>query len=205
MDFLQFALEPINLPYTFPMILVLLFWLSTFVGVLDLGSIDIDLELDTDAEADVSVSGGLNNVLHFFHVGEVPIMIIISFWVLFAWVASVLTNFYLDNSSWGVAALVSIPILLSSLLLTKVICTPFVKFFSAISKEDDTEVVGKVCILKSTADSSNLGLAEVKLDNVTQSIYVMPQDAVTLQKGDKALILMKKEDKNCYVVEPYHK
>ena len=207
MEFLKFSLEAVNLPYTFLMLLIALFWLSTFIGFLDLGSFDVDVDLeadvDLDADAEITSVGGMSKLLHFFHVGEVPIMILLSFFFLFAWVGSVLTNYYLENSSWGIAALLALPILIGSLILTKFASIPFVKVFKHISKADDTNVIGKVCILKSNSNKENVGLAEVKLDNVTQTIYVVPKTDIALTKGDKALVIMREESRNCYVVEPY--
>ncbi|UZR95280.1 OB-fold-containig protein [Chondrinema litorale] len=214
MEFLSYALEPVNLPYTFLMILVSFYWLGTFVGVLDLSSFDVDVDLDADidmdadvdTDADVSAEGGsaVNNLLYFFNIGEIPIMILISFFALFLWVGSVLSNYYLANSSWGVAAILFIPLIIVSLLLTKVACMPFVQMFKHINKPDDVKVVGKVCTLRSTADGENMGLAEVKLDGIAQTVYVVTHDGTPLNKGDQALVLMRKEDKNCYVVEAYH-
>ncbi|MEN7551699.1 hypothetical protein AAG747_27535 [Rapidithrix thailandica] len=208
MEFLKYALESVNLPYTFLMILISLYWLATFIGILDLSSFDLDADadVDIDADTDVGVSGGsaLSGVLHFFHIGEIPVMIIISFFALFAWVGSVLANYYLGNTSWGIAALLSIPLCIGSLLITKVACMPFVKVFQHINKPDDIEVVGKVCTLRSQADGENMGLAEVKLDGITQTVYVITHDGLPLSKGDQALVLLRKESKNCYVVEAYH-
>ena len=81
-ELLQAAFSPPNIVFTTLLLVVLLYWASVFMGLLDMGSFDVDLDVDldvdvdidadVDADADVS-AGGIAGILHFFNVGQVPL------------------------------------------------------------------------------------------------------------------------------------
>ncbi|MEH0155219.1 hypothetical protein V6R21_13820 [Limibacter armeniacum] len=201
MDFLIAALQPINLPYTILMAVVALYWLSVIIGVLDFDTFDIDLDADADIEVDGEI-GAMAQVLHYFNIGELPLMIIFSFWFLFMWVGSVLTNHYLGNDSWLIAGAILIPNAFVSLMLTKYATKPFQKAFSHLTKEEDTSVIGKECKLIIPASLDKKGQAEVYTSGYHQRVYVKPLDDKKLQKGDTALIIEFDEQQKCYLIEP---
>ncbi|MBX2841838.1 MAG: DUF1449 family protein [Flammeovirgaceae bacterium] len=206
MEFLQAAFLPVNIPYTGRMVLTMLYWFTVIIGVFDVSSFDIDLDVDVDIDMDAEVDSGnfgIGQVLHFFNFGEVPFMIIFSFLSLFMWVASIMANYYLGNSSWPIALGLFIPIFISCLFLTKFVTYPFVKFFHLAEKVEDTNVLGKICDIIMKADTSMLGQAEVKTQQATQLINIKATANNTLEKGAKGLVLEYNDEKNFYLVEPY--
>ena len=83
-EVLDASMAVVNLPYTVFLGLILLYWLAVIVGGLDLDlfNVEIDADVDVDTNMDTAVSGlggvGLA-VLQFFHVGTVPLMLLLSF------------------------------------------------------------------------------------------------------------------------------
>ena len=86
----QAAIEPVNIVYTILLVVVALYWLSVFLGALDLSSfdfdvdadVDVDADLDVDVDADMDVDGEAHTTigwfagtLHFFNFGKLPFMI----------------------------------------------------------------------------------------------------------------------------------
>ncbi|GAA4826894.1 hypothetical protein [Algivirga pacifica] len=206
MDFLYAALQPINLPFTALMAFVLLYWLSVLVGVLDLDTLDVDLDVDadTDVDTDVHLDGNaFAQVLHFFNVGEMPIMIICSFWFLFMWVISIFSNHFMDNQSGIVAMGLAFPNIVLSLFLTKFSTWPFKRIFQQMTQAEDTSAVGKECELILPVSAERMGQARVQAGSYHQTIYVKTADeSMILPKGKKALVIAYDETEKCYWIEP---
>jgi len=103
-ELIQTAFSPVNLIYTFLLIIVIMYWLSIIIGALDFGSFDIDFDIDADVDIDIDVdaeietgsSSNLAGVLHFFNFGKLPFMVIMSFAVLFAWAIKSIHQFMFD-------------------------------------------------------------------------------------------------------------
>lgn len=213
-QFLEAAFQPLNVPYTILMVVVLIYWLSVIIGVLDFSfldfDVDADVDIDIDADADIDVdgdagAGGMSTFLHFFHFGAVPFMIVFTFLVIFMWFGSILTNYYLANDSWYIALGLFPIFLVVGLFLTKFATVPFVKLFAAMDNQNDIEVVGKVCTLMESVDSQHISHAKVtSQDGMVQMVNVRTtHETTSLPTGSKALIVSYDEDKKCYIVESF--
>ena len=107
-ELIQTAFAPVNLVYTFLLILVLIYWLFIIIGALDFGSLDLDFDIDADVDVDMDIdvdadidtdveagsgAGWFIGFLHFFNFGKMPFMVIMSFLILFSWTFSMLANY----------------------------------------------------------------------------------------------------------------
>ena len=83
-ELLEASISYVNFPFTVLLGLVLLYWITVIVGLLDLDLFDVDLDVDADVDVDVDVDvdagadvpgvGGAGiATLRFFHVGTVPV------------------------------------------------------------------------------------------------------------------------------------
>ena len=148
------AIAAPNLFYTILLGFVLLYFLSVFIGALDLDlfdfdleadfdldvEVDADLELEVDAEMegeiDTAVSPGFwISTLSFFNLGKVPFMIFFSLLVLSMWVIGLIANHhYAGVYSWFAPAFI-LPNFLVSLFIAKFLSEPFKKSFSKMNQE----------------------------------------------------------------------
>ncbi len=200
-QFFEAALLGLNLPYTFLMIVVSLYWGTVFLGLLDMHSIDIDLDADVDHHVEAETAGGgFSKVLHFFNLGDVPFMIIFSFWVLFMWLGSILTNHYTGNQSWLIAVGIFFPLAFVNLFLTKFATWPFLKVFKNLNAEEDTQVIGKECTISMETDDASKGQAEVITSGYHQKITIIASSGQTLLKGSKGLVVDFDQEKQSYIV-----
>ena len=216
MQLFEAAISNLNLPYTILLGLVLLYWLTVFLGVFDIEmfdfdvdvdadfDIDADVDMDVDADADIDAHGSgfsLGKLLHFFNIGDVPFMIILSFMALFMWAGSIALNHYLGNTSLLLALVFFIPLFIVSLFITKFCSAPFVKIFAAFDTQADRSVIGASCTIKVSVSGNSLGQAEVDTDDFHQLINVKSSDGQRLAKGTQALVIDYNEEGNFYVVE----
>ncbi len=193
----------VNIIPTFLMVFVMLYWLVVFMGFVDP---DIDLDVEKDAEiGSHSAAGGLNWILVFFNLREIPLMLFVSLVALPLWVMSVLFNYYTGNTSAIFSILMLVPGLFASLLIAKVVSVPFGRLFGSLKKgtEQPGKVIGRVCVVTSTASYNQVGQCFIKDRNDTLVLNITTSEGNTIEKGKEAIIIQYNPEKRCYMVEPY--
>jgi len=210
-ELIQIAFSPVNIVYTFLLILVISYWLFIIIGAMDFGAFDLDFDFDADMDVDVDMdadvstggAGSLAGVLHFFNFGKLPFMVIMSFVILSAWTISILTNYYFGGGYilFGLALL--FPNLFVSLCLTKVITTPLIPIFEKMeSGIAPVDYIGMTCKLILPASNSKLGQAEVLIDDspLLVNVKVESETIDDFEKGAEAIILRKEKNKPYYII-----
>jgi hypothetical protein len=206
-EVLDASMAAVNLPYTVFLGLILLYWLAVIVGGLDLDlfnvEIDADVDVDTDMDTAVPGLGGVGlAVLQFFHVGTVPLMLLLSFLAVSMWAISVLTNYYLQNHSLLLALFFVVPNVIVSLLATKIVTLPFRAVFHSLHDERQAtpEVIGKVCVVKTSKVDATSGQAEIVGHGAPLLLNVRTMGGEVLDKGEEALVVQCHEHTNTYIV-----
>jgi hypothetical protein len=197
---LQVALAPANVFYTILLGFIMLYWLTVFLGALDLEFLDFDLDadhdldLDGDIEGDADLDGGSGwgmNALSFFNVGQVPFMIFLSFLVLAMWVGSLLAyDAFGQDSEWFFLSWL-LPNLLMGLLITKLASTPFKGLHRRLNEGgiQKRELVGKIGEVILTIRPDSLGRIELLVGEDTFVLDVLSADEASISVGQQALIV----------------
>ena len=215
-ELIQTAFSPVNLIYTFLLILILIYWLSIIIGVLDFGSFDMDFDVDAEVDVDIDVDaemdtdldtgsvGGLAGILHFFNFGKLPFMVIMSFLVLSSWSISILANHYFGGGSILFALALFFPNLFVSLCLTKVITTPLIPVFEKLDAGvEPVDYIGLTCKIILPASVTKMGQAEVIFENSPLRVNVMVESSAedSFNKGEEAIIIRKEKSKPYYIIK----
>lgn len=155
------AFSPVNLVPTLLLLVVLIYWSLVIVGVLSESIGDFDLDLP-DAEP-----GPLWGAVKFLHLGDVPVMVVASLFVVFFWATSMISNYYFnpDLRVWVVLYCL-IPNVLISLLITKAILFPLVPWLRRIVREDTirTDYVGRQAVVHSLEINNEFGQIALEHD-----------------------------------------
>ncbi|AIZ65499.1 hypothetical protein PK28_17875 (plasmid) [Hymenobacter sp. DG25B] len=211
-ELLHAAVSPPNIGPTAVLVFVLLYWMTVILGLIDFKTLDLDTdhEVHTGHHADGTSGTGvdwLNNALVFFNLGRVPLMVFLSLVALPLWVGSILLNHYLGNASLLLGLLFLVPLLFGSLLMAKVLTTPFVHLFAAMEKNQDAggQPLGKVCTVLLPTSREQMGQASVRLLNGSPLVLNVRAASSTapLRKGDAALVIDYDAVRRCYLIEPY--
>lgn len=215
-ELIQIAFSPMNVAYTFLLILVVLYWLMIILGAMDFGAFDIDFDLDVDADIDVEVDvdadlgtsgiGGFAGVLQFFNFGKLPFMVIMSFVILFSWTGSILANYYIGKGSFLFVIALIIPNLLVGLFLAKFITKPLIPIFEKMEAGiDPVDYVGMLCKIILPATNTKMGQAEVLVDDnrLLINVKMEKENKDSLEKGAEALILRKQKNKPYYIIQKF--
>jgi hypothetical protein len=201
----------INLIPTMLIGLITLYWLSTIIGVLDFSlfdvDVDIDADVDVDVDSDLSIQGqGLfHAVLVFLNVDCIPLMIILSFVIMFLWAFTIAASLLPIKTGGFIAAGLLVPEFFLSIMCTKFITMPLRPLFKKINKQsfDTTKTVGRFCTLKNDVVPGKLGQAEIVMKDRVLVINVKVRDDLSFNKGDKALVIEKDADRDFYYIEQF--
>jgi len=186
----------------------------------DIGA-DADVGVDMDADADVDIggdadvdahagvdgadAGALRSVLHFFYVGEVPVMILVSIFILSCWTISVIANYYLNP---GGSLILGLPIFAGNVFVSAFICKvfamPLKRLFEAFDKDANAprEVMGRICIVTTTTVSKKMGQAEVRTKGAPLLLNVVSDSDHVFKKGDEGVITGKDKKTGVYTIAP---
>lgn len=176
--------------------LVVVYWLTVIIGLLDMDFLDFDLDAPEDA------GGFFQNLLVFMNLAEVPFMLVFSLLTLNFWVLTMLAALLpIPVGGWITGALF-IPILALAMSLTKLMTHPLKKVFSVSEQAHDKKllVMGNQCTLLSDVSPGRLGQAEILMEGAPVLIQVRTEGDALFLKGDKALVVGQDAEKDVYFI-----
>jgi len=197
MPLYELAFQGIMLPITVLLILVAAYWVLVIVGLVGLDLFDFEFETQLDGDIDGGVSAGENSggvmisALKFFHMGEVPFMILLSVFAICWWTATAIGASLFGETYSGIWSLVWIgPSFLIGLVMTKGFLLPTSRFFSALdgSRTSQPRIVGSTCVVTSSEVTDTFGQAEVKIEGPPIIIDVRSSKGDVFRKGDFARV-----------------
>ena len=191
--------------------------------------VDVDVDIDADIDLDTGLEGGNMDFqdvanaevdrehvvnkrtrklkwwqifLIYFNFVGLPFMFTFTFWIFIWWMSSVLTTSITGSYDNSFGYIIVLAAFIPSLILTKVITTPFKSFFKNLNKDGDKAVdfLGRKALLLSSISGDKLGNAEVMADGNVMSIYVKSLDGSELRFRESVLIIKQSDDKNYFLV-----
>lgn len=198
-----------NLPATLLLGLIVGYWLLVLLGVADSDTEPMDLDGDGIPDVSGSPNGLWPTCGRFLYLGQVPLMIVVSFLAVSMWMISMISNYYFNglpgHRSAGVAVLLLIPNVLVSLVLTRIAAAPFRKLFSAMDKastEGET-VIDREAIVTSAQVDDRYGQVAIVTGAAPLLVNARtaPGDPVLI-KGTTVRITSAGADHAFYFVEP---
>jgi hypothetical protein len=156
------SIRLLNLPITVLLIVIVFFWLSVVLGMLDF---DFDFDTDTDFDAELDIDGGIfRGMLSFFYIGELPVMVLLSIGVFSMWVLTIMGSHYFNsNQVWYIATGLDAVNFLITLFVCKIVGYPFAKLFKMfkVDANGTAPAIGRECIIMTTQVSKKMGQAEM--------------------------------------------
>ena len=214
------SLNNANLLTTGLMAFVAVYWLVVFFGLIDISSIDVDLDLDTDVDIDADVDldtdvdaadgasdsvSWINNILLFFNLKYVPLMVFLTFLFTPMWLISLSINHYIGNETFLLSIIFLIPNLVVSLFIAKFTTIPVSRVFQKLEEETEaTDPIGKIADMRLPIKPGKMGQAVVHdLNGNVVSLNVVSHLDTTIQKGTRVLVIQYDKKERAFLVEPY--
>lgn len=194
---------------------------------------DFDIDVDVDMDVDTGIEGGnmdfedISNteinqedvvgkrrkplkwwqiLLIYFNFVGLPFMFTFTFWIFIWWFCTAMITSITGTYDNTIGFVIMLLALLPSLILTKIITTPFKAFFKNLNKDGDAPIdyLGRKATLLSSISEDKMGNAEVKVNGDTLSIYVKSLTGDPLNYGTSILIIKRSADRNFYFVQSYN-
>ena len=194
--------------------------------------VDMDVDIDADVDIDSGIEGGnvdfhdianteVNKedvvgkrrkplkwwqiVLIYFNFVGLPFMFTFTCWIFIWWICTAVSTSIthsFDNSFGFILMLLAI---LPSLIITKIVTTPFKGFFKNLNQDGDAPIdfIGRRGTCLSNIKDNKLGSAEVIVDGDTLSINIKSLEGFPIQFRDSILIIKPSDDKSFYYVQKY--
>lgn len=189
--------------------------------------VDVGLDLDPGIDVDTDLGGGsidgapqtslgsgssttgsdsaLRTMFEYFYLGEIPIVIVGSFFVFYLWMATIVTNHYTNpNQSFLIAAAWFLPNVLVSLILLRYSMMPVAVLFRKPPPENRTrdELVGLTGRVTTSEVTESFGQIEIKRGDEPEIILnVRARAGKSLAKNDLARVMAFNSDDGTFIVE----
>ncbi|MCC5830998.1 MAG: DUF1449 family protein [Phycisphaeraceae bacterium] len=234
-ELIEAILSPVNLVLTTLLGLLLFYWLLVIFGALTMDSLDVDLDGHVDADLDFDggdvghiggdgildghhggaagdsgLSGGaiMLNALRFFNVGEVPLMFLLSIFVLVLWVVGVASHTWVGEWSLLFQALMLVPFGIGAALITKVMTQPLVKVFRKLREEEMAErnlvLVGRRGRVVSGTLDERFGQVEVETSGAPLRFNArLTEPGEALKRGDEVVLVKQEPRTHVFLVRRF--
>ena len=210
----EFLLTIVSFPtvfFTISLGVVVLYWLSATLGLVDIEVLDIDLpDMDGHLGANAQVEQGFAETFAGFllklGLNGVPLTIIITFLTIFGWLVSYyLSYFFLALFGYGwLRYLVGLPIIVFSLyagvVITAQLIKPIRKFFAKIDQHTEKKILGQVAIVRSSKVDDMSGEANFDDGGAGLIVKIRSFGEKTFVRGDKVVLLEYLPEQHMYRV-----
>ncbi|MGL5353153.1 MAG: hypothetical protein ACRDA5_07490 [Clostridium sp.] len=197
-ELIKNAITGVNIIPTVLLGIVLVYWIIVIIGAIDIDFLDFDLDLDGDIDG-----GPFYALLAFLNLDKFPVMFIISIACLNFWIIAMLV-YYLPISRGGLLnGILLIPILIVSLLITRIITNPLKGIFNNLNVKDDraNEITSQLCKLNCDVKNGRLGQANIERDGASLLINVKSEyEEDEFVKDEEAYVKRKDSEKNIYYI-----
>lgn len=155
-NFMAFAVQKSQLPYTILLGFLLLYWVLVMAGAFDFEVFGVDVDADLDAP-----EGPFQWFLALFNIGELPVMIVISFIVLGLWTTAMITGMFMPQ---GVSSLFRVALFPVNLIVGGLLAIPFIKPVAWMFRQNEAsrEVIreeGSIAHLRNDLEPETMGQA----------------------------------------------
>lgn len=205
-EFLNVAFSPVNTVLSVLLILSALYWVFTIVT-----GLDIDVGIDADIDTDFDTPDGHVHVpedpsawvqfLKFLNLDIVPMTYFLTLTLLFTWLGSVYLTMFLPMPTW-LGIVIIVPLLIGSILLTKIILKPLNPFFKEINHKGERphDFLGREGRMKSSINGTKTGILEVFIGSDPMTLMVKSKNGELIEHGDRVVIVDEDPDKRIYYV-----
>lgn len=210
----EFLLTIVSFPTVFFTIflgVVVLYWLSAALGIVDIEVLDVDLpDMDGHLSANAHGEQGFGETFAGFllklGLNGVPVTIVITFLTIFGWLISYyLSYFFLALFGYGwVRYLVGLPIIFGSLymavLVTAQVIKPLRHFFAKIDQHTEKKILGQVAIVRSSKVDATSGEANFDDGGAGLIVKVRASGEKGFVRGDRVVLLEYVAEQHVYRV-----
>ena len=204
---LRDSLSLINLPFTFLLGAVVLYWLLVLIGMIDIDLPFFDLGDAPDgtggAEGGEDEGGVLQPVLKFLNIGEAPAMIVVTIMVLCMWIFAIMVNRFFNPDHIVLKAMaLFVPNLLVTGIITHFVAKPFAKVNRYLNTDYDQAppMIGLVGTVMTSELDNKFGTINIDIKGAPLTVQARSEDGKVFKQGDRVQVVREDKSSGIYYV-----
>jgi hypothetical protein len=200
--FLHSALAFPTVLFSFLLCLAVLYWLVAALGILEVDVLDGDFAGDGEGlELE-----GLAGLLLRLGLGGVPVTLVLTLLVFFAWFVSyfvellLLRHLPLGWLRYPLGVALAAMALLPAVPLTGLLCRPLRRLFRKVEAPSARSLLGQVAKVRSGTVSPRFGEADLDDQGAGLILRIRADESAGFQRGDRVVLLQYLEGEHAYRV-----
>lgn len=200
--FLHSALAFPTVLFSFLLCLAVLYWLVAALGILEVDVLDGDFAGDGEGlELE-----GLAGLLLRLGLGGVPVTLVLTLLVFFAWFVSyfvellLLRHLPLGWLRYPLGVALAAVALLPAVPLTGLLCRPLRRLFRKVEAPSARSLLGQVAKVRSGTVSPRFGEADLDDQGAGLILRIRADESAGFQRGDRVVLLQYLEGEHAYRV-----
>ena len=188
-----------TLPFSILLSAVVAYWLLVILGAFDLDFLDFDMDLDPGLDGHESVFDWGLVGLRWFNLGDVPVMVWVSAFVLPAWLASTTFDKGLTDPTTKQIAIAVLRDVGIGLVAAKIITTPLKGKLKLVEPNMVEDMIGRSCVITSLEATPDFGQAQCQAEGAPLMLNVRAVEGA-IPKGERAEIVDYSAEQRVYFV-----
>ncbi len=191
-EFLIFSVQRSQLPYTIILLCLLVYWVLVIAGAFDIEFFGVDVDADLETP-----EGPFQWLLSLFNIGELPVMVIISFMILGLWTTAMITGMFMPE---GVSWLFRLALLPANIIIGAMLALPLIKPVAWLFRQNaaSREIIreeGSLANLRSSLEPGFMGQALINRRGTPVILNVkLAEGEASLNSGSEVVVLAKEGD-----------
>ncbi len=193
--------------YTAIIFILLLFWIFTILGAIDIDiiSFDSDIDLDFDLDSDIEIPGFVG-LLHTLGFTGVPVTIVITVLIFWAWVFTYILSAYGLPLIPGellkilVGTIGMIASFFLAIPITTKIVAPLRKLSAKNNAKSNKDYLGSICKVTSQTVDETFGQGKIQTNGASLIVSIRSDGAKQIKQGDIVRPISFDAEKNFYQV-----
>jgi len=199
--FLNTSLGFPTLVYSVLLGVCLVYWLLAATGLVEIDGLD-GLDLDLDAEP-----GGIAGIFGRLGLNGVPLMLVLTLVVFFAWVATYFVHLLVLAHApgplrWLLGAGVALLALPPAILATATLLRPLRRRLLLLRPPATASLLGRVAVVRTPTVDAGHGMADLDDGGAGLVLQVRGEAAAGMKRGDRVVLIAHALDTNTWNVVP---
>lgn len=192
------------------LIVCVVYWAGTAVGLFDIDVLDFDTDIDINADSEHSTANVLSGLLMKLKAVGVPVVITLTSIILLGWLicyylAHFFLGVFLGNVHSGILRFVlGIPVFAVSLIaaawLTTFLMKPLRGVFNRSTEQAHKHILGQRAVVRTSRVDENFGEATLDDGGAGLILKIRSDGEDVFTKGDRVVIFERLNDDNVYRV-----
>ena len=204
--FLHTSLSFPTVVFTVMLVVVVFYWCTAALGLLDIDILDFDVDPDIDLDVDAEGAEGFAGLLMKLGLDGVPFTIVVTLITLTGWLLAYFSSHFIlrfipiDLIRYLVGAGIVLGAFFVSIPITAMFIKPLRPLFKKVQATTTKSILGQTAIVRSSKVTLDFGEATLEDGGAGLILRVRAEESVGFKRGDRVVLLEYLSEENAYRV-----